>query len=328
MAGPQGSHPGRVGGEQAARGRGDGSGGNRGQGGGQGGRGGSFGGGLSGHPGRIGGEQAARASNTARAADRPSAGGRGGGTFVGGTGTTRDTMQQQDQIGANVSNAQRDFNDEGNGFLDNVGNHIASMLGFNQIDPTQPGFSGPGMPGQTGRADWGLDPAGAIGGALGTAFGVPFVGGFLADQISAALGRPMEMNLGPDVLGGSSVDPITGETSQTATHTGGSMTIHDGEDKNTFYGAPPSMAGFGGGVSRVAPSRATFTGIDPAPVDQPAGDGFTPTTPQPGEYEQPDSLQVDPGNTGLTGEQLTGLFSNFLAPTRTARGRNSGRVVA
>lgn len=285
-----------------------------------GGGGGSFGTGRG--PGRetsaYGGSPAFGGGRHNRAGSNANQSGRGGGTFMGGSGLTRDQMQEQDQLGANVAKALDDKNNVGNSGLDNFGNLVASFLGLNEMDPTVPGFSGPGMPGQTGRADWGFDPAGAIGGALGTAFGVPFVGGFLADQISAAAGRPMEVNLGPDVFS----DPETGQT----THTAGSMSIHDGGDKDTFYGAPPALAGFGGGVSSVAPGRTTFTGTDPAPVDQPAEGGFTPTTPNPGEYDAPNSpVQIDQGN--LSNDQLSNLFSNFLQPSRTSKGRNAMRVV-
>jgi hypothetical protein len=255
--------------------------------------------------------------------------GRGGGTFVGGSGLTRDTMQQQDQTGANVAAAQRDFRNEGNSFGDDLGNMIAGFMGLNEQDPTVPGFSQPGMPGTTGRANWGLDPAGALGGAAGMALGVPFVGGFLADQLSAALGRPLEVSLGPDVFGGSTVDPVTGETVQTATHTGGSMTIQDGGgDRNTFVGAPPALGHFGGGVSNVAPGRQTFTGVDPAPVDQAPEAPEEPVAPNPTPIDEaPDGINVDPGNTQMSPSELTNLFLQYM-PTRTSRGRNSARVVA
>jgi hypothetical protein len=327
------SHPGRVGGEQAARGRGDGSGGNRGEG--QGGRGGgSFGGGPSGrsqHPGRIGGEQAARASNQSRGAAGGGTGngGRGGGTFVGGSGTTRDAMQTQDQVGANVAAAQNDFNDVDNSTTDDIGNMIASFLGFNEQNPTEPGFSGPGMPGQTGRANWGFDPAGLIGGAAGMGFGIPLTG-FLADQASALMGRPLEISLGPDVFGSDTIDPETGQVvGNSTTYSGPSMTLRDNDDPNEYFGTSPALGYIGNQTANAVPGKRTMTGVDPSPVDGAPADGYDPVTPNPSPIEEaPSGMNIDPGNTGQTPQQLSELFSGFMQPqSRTAKGKNQSRVV-
>ncbi len=129
--------------------------------------------------------------------------GGGSGSFQGGSGLTRDKMRAQDQIGANVAQAQRDYQGRGDSFIDRVGNAFAGAFGFNEMDPTRPGYSAPGRPGMTGRADWGFDPVGLAGGLAGSAFGIPGLG-FVADQLSSLAGRPLEMNMGPSVFGGQS----------------------------------------------------------------------------------------------------------------------------
>lgn len=115
-------------------------------------------------------------------------------------------MMAQDRMAANVGKALGDFRDQAgeSWFERNVANPAASLAGFNQMDPTRPGFSKPGMPGMTGRANWGWDPAGLAGSIAGGALGAPVGGGLIADLISRGLGRPFEQNLGPDVFGGSS----------------------------------------------------------------------------------------------------------------------------
>jgi hypothetical protein len=324
------SHPGRVGGEQAARGRGDGSGGNRGEG--QGGRGGdSFGGvgGRSAHPGRVGGEQAARASNQARANDRPAAGGRGGETFRGTSSQQQDVRNRAtaESLGntspgvGNYNDAMNDFNDVDNTTIDDIGNLIAGFLGFNEQDPT-------GVPNTTGRANWGFDPAGLIGGAAGMGFGVPLTG-FLADQASALMGRPLEISLGPDVFGSETVDPETGQVVSNQTHTGPGMTIRDSQDPNTYLGTSPALGYVGNQTANSVPGKRTFTGTDPSPVDQAPAEGYNPVTPNPSPIdEQPSGMNIDPGNTGQTPQQLSELFSGFMQPqSRTAKGKNASRVV-
>lgn len=325
-----------VGGEGGAAGGRDPNAGGRGGGGGQGGRGGGsfgerfnvgdFGGGSRG----VGGEGGARGGRDPQGGARAGGGtgnsGRGGGTFQGGTGLTRDTMAGQDQVGANVAAAQNDFNDTDNSFGDDIGNMMASFLGFNEQDPTVPGYSGPGMPGQTARAGWGFDPAGLIGGAAGMGFGLPLTG-FLADQASALLGRPLEVSLGPDVFDFDTVDPETGVTTAGATHTGPSMSIQDGEDRNTFVGTSPALNFIGNQAANNVAGKRTMTGVDPSPVDPAPEQPAEPVTPQPSSYEQPNNMQIDPGNTGLSSQQLTDLFAGFMQPGRTSRGRNPARVV-
>lgn len=300
----------------------------RGGGNGQGGRGGSA------APRGGGGAGTGRpAAGKERPIDRPGGGqgGSGGGTFIGGSGQTRDQMQTQDQLGANVANAQNDYNDRDNNLAENIGNFIAGMFGFNEMDPTAPGFSQPGAPGQTGQADWGFDPAGLIGGGLAGAFGVPVIGGFLADQISSALGRPLQVNLGPSVFGGPTTDPITGEvTPGETTVSGPSMTVRDRDQRDTFYGAPPALAGFGGGVANVSPTSSTFLGVDPAPVQPnpppapqvPLPDGLSPTEPV-----APGDVSIDPGNTGLSASDLASLFQQMGSRIYRGKNRSGNQII-
>jgi hypothetical protein len=85
---------------------------------------------------------------------------------------------------------------------DQIGNFFASMFGFNETNPlTDPNYNGPGNPAGFG-ADWSWDPAGLIGSIIGMAAGLPFGGGFLADKASQLMGRPLAINLGPDVTAG------------------------------------------------------------------------------------------------------------------------------
>jgi len=185
-----------VGGEGGARGGRDPNAGGR-----SGGRGGGTG--NAGERGTLSQQQDRRNTEAARRAGNSAPGvrGAGGGSFVGGTGLTRDKMRTQDQIGANVSKALNDQRGVGDSFLDRIGNMIAGAFGFNEMDPTRPGYSAPGRPGMTGKADWGFDPVGLAGGLAGSAFGIPGLG-FVTDQLSSLAGRPLEINMGPSVFGG------------------------------------------------------------------------------------------------------------------------------
>ncbi len=261
-------------------------------------------------------------------------GGRGGpgavgmGSFGGLPGEpTRDEMQQQDQIGANVAHALDDYNNQGNFDVENFGNRIASLFGFNEMDPTAPGFSHPGMPGVTGQANWGFDPAGLIGSAIGAAGGVPLMG-LVADQISSAFGRPLEVNLGPSVFGGTTqtadgVDIADGSS----TYTGGNVTVRDPGDQDTYLGVSPTQNAMLQGINRVAPAAApgstTVTGADPAPAAPVPADPTEPTIPDVSAPEPIDAsnVNVNPGNTGLTDSQLTSLFLNYMPRTYTGRNR-------
>jgi hypothetical protein len=146
-----------------------------------------------------------------------------------------------------------------------------------------------------------------IGGIAGMAGGFPIGGGLLADQISAALGRPLQINLGPSVF----EDPATGQV----TTTGGSMTVENdhfegGNDKDReFIGVPPDL-GLGGQAP--APSSETYYGKDPAapkstptaPIDTPLPEGLSPT-------EAPSGVGVNVGNTGWSPEDLADIFRQW-----------------
>lgn len=226
--------------------------------------------------GRAGGPQGRANPNQTGGGAPATQGGHGGGTFQGGTGLTRDQMVEQDRIGANVAEAQNDYNDQGNSLVDQIGNFLAGLGGFNEMDPTRPGYSDPGAPGQTGRADWGFDPAAALGSAAGLGFGIPLTG-LLADQISSAFGRPLEVNLGPDVIN---------NQDGTTTQSGGSMTVHDSDNPNTFLGTSPGIASFAQGAGGTFPTRATYTGVDPMPQDPAAPEAPAPVTPNPSPIDE------------------------------------------
>ena len=100
------------------------------------------------------------------------------------------------QAAANMGTAYADYKNYNNTMMEDVGNFLASMAGFNEINPTKEPI---GNFVKQDQADWGFDPAGLIGSAVGSAAGLPFGGGLTVDLISRALGRPLEINLGPDV---------------------------------------------------------------------------------------------------------------------------------
>jgi hypothetical protein len=288
-------------------------------------------GGVSGRGGRAATPRGGGGASTGRAVSDPHGlaggprgggtgqGGAGGGTFVGGAGATRDQMQEQDRIGANVASAKNDYDNQGNSIADTVGNFLAGMLGFNEDDPTQPGYSGPGMPGQTGRADWSWDPAGPIGSAIGAGFGAPLTG-FLADQISAAAGRPLSVRIGPDVF----------QDGDSTTVSGSGMTVQDADHPNEFVGVSPGLGFLGQVASNATPKKSTLYGADPAaPAPEPEPqepapelpDGLSPINPV-----SPENINVDPGNTGLQAGDLAGLFQRM--GQKVYRGKNRSTVVS
>lgn len=151
----------------------------------------------------------------------------GSGSFQSGTGVdgksqTRETSSwggspsygggSMNEIGSKVSKAIDDYKGLGDTFLDKVGNFIGGMFGFNEIDPSLPGFS-KGTPAKTGMADWGLDPLGAILGGVGMGFGVPGVGALYGLGKYATGWAGPQINMGPSVFGG---PPRTSGTKTTA----------------------------------------------------------------------------------------------------------------
>ena len=161
-----------------------------------------------------------------------------------------------------------------------------------------------------------------IGGVLGNALGVPLVGGFLADQLSAAMGRPLQVDLGRNVF-----EAEDGSR----TYTGGGMTVQDKDNQyGTFLGSSPFLGSFGNGVANAAPSRSTLFGADPAaPEPGPIPEQPAPELPEGVGAPAPidaGNVSVDPGNSQLTESQLTDLFLNFVGP-RSYRGRSRQTVV-
>jgi hypothetical protein len=164
-----------------------------------------------------------------------------------------------------------------------------------------------------------------IGGMLG---GLPFGPGLIADYASEQLGRPLEIGLGPDVFGSDALDEDGQVVGSNTTHTGGSMTVHDSDDPNTFYGVSPGLGILGQGAANTAPRKATYTGSDPAPVDPAPADPYDPVTPASTPIDTPpNGGSFDPGNTNLSADELSRIFLGFMTPGRTSRGRNAGRVV-
>jgi hypothetical protein len=338
--GPTGDGPGTGGGRGANGGNG------------QGGRGGGsfggFGGGSFSHRDRTtsAGRAAGAAGPTAR--DRAAGGGtgqsgRGGQTFQGETprySDARDDPAAKENTARN-QDAQNIGESWGDG-LPGIGNEIAHLFGgflglgereedFTEtaMDMSRPNYNGPaGGPGTggTNSANWGFDPVGALVGIGGMLGGLPAGPGLIADWASQQLGRPLDVNLGRTVFGIED-DPATGQTAS-STHTGGSMTVHDSREPGTFYGVSPTLNYLGQGAANTVPTRQTFTGADPAPVDQPAEAPYQPVTPQPSPIDTPPAGgSFDAGNTQLTSQQLSDLFVGYMNPSRTARGRSSARVV-
>ena len=134
--------------------------------------------------------------------------GRGSGTFSGGgpAPRTRDQMMAQDALGARVAKALGDYKGVNDSPWDKAWNKVAGFLGAEEEDPSLPGFSAPGMPGITGRANWSWDPVTALGNVGSTVAGIPFAGSFIQGASSLA-GRPAAVPLGPDFFGPSPTRP-------------------------------------------------------------------------------------------------------------------------
>ena len=201
--------------------------------------------------------------------DREVAAARAGGGFSGGRGSVGGGMSSADQrhrnraaeiarVGAltgrstrpsgntgvspagRVSSAalgmSRDYRNVGNTGVENFGNRLASLLGFNEQRPSLQAAAArvdqtpAGVPTDT-RANWGFDPAGLIGGAVGAGFGVPFTG-FAADYLSKLAGRPLEIGMGPSVFGGGPSMPGAGPTP------GGGMAYRGGNGRDRQVASP------------------------------------------------------------------------------------------
>ncbi|MBK8157991.1 MAG: tape measure protein [Rhodospirillaceae bacterium] len=163
-------------------------------------------------------------------------------------------VKEKNKQAVNDNEAYRDYAGVGDTILDQIGNFFAGLLGFNEINPYDQSknlpSSNPNAPSNTGQASWGFDPVGAIVGAIGMGLGFPGLG-LIADQISSALGRPFEMNLGPDVLGGTG-GSMMGGSSSTGSGGGTGGGVGDGHD-----------GGSDGLISALTGGKVKLTG-DPA----------------------------------------------------------------
>jgi hypothetical protein len=328
MAGPQGSHPGRVGGEQAARGQGDGSGGNRG--GNQGGRGGgSFGSRRSDAPPHAnkGGGQTAGLGNRGGFSGVGGQGGKGSQTFNGANVPGNpsapgylDYDNQTTQVqGKNVKvgdlrNDYHDYEGTGDSLVDQIGNFLAGSFGFNEENPFEDKDYADGTNPTGAGANWGFDPVPGLVGIGSMLAGLPFGPGTIANLASSAAGRPLAFDLGPSALTSDTIDPETGQVvGSSTTHTGPNMTVRDSDNPDTYFGMSPGLAAAAGGASNSMPGKQTFMGTDPTTQDPAEGEPFTPTTPNPTQVGTlPYGMNFDVGNTGLTPQQLSDLFAQHM----------------
>lgn len=174
--------------------------------------------GSAGHGGNYGGRGGGATDRGGDTAGDSGAGLPGGAS---GAYNSKPNVMSRSPITGQQLERQADFHNVGNSTLDNIGNYAASLLGFNEIDPTLSGrkaLAGGTLPGM--QADWGFDPAGLIGGVGGAALGAPGLG-VVADLVSQRLGRPLETNLGPNVFGGSGSTVATDPSAGKLGHLGG-----------------------------------------------------------------------------------------------------------
>lgn len=125
--------------------------------------------------------------------DRATGSNRGDGRTYGPAGSV---TEQGRQATRNIESAVRDYNNEGNSFLDNLGNLAARSFGFAERDPlSDPNFD----PYTQDQANYGFSPTGLIGGLAGLAVGLPGLGTAfsLGDELA---GRPLEIPLGQSVF--------------------------------------------------------------------------------------------------------------------------------
>jgi hypothetical protein len=131
-----------------------------------------------------------KTSGNAGGADRPS---------MGAAGPVKASGQAKPTSADKGRSPKGDFLNYGNSFLDDLGNFIAGLFGFSELDPDKFGSTTPGA------ADWGFDPVGAALGLAGSAAGVPGLGlaygglGALTDGQTSDWGK---VNMGPNVFGG------------------------------------------------------------------------------------------------------------------------------
>lgn len=162
----------------------------------------------------------------------------------------------------------RDENDEGNSFIDNLGNMLGGLLGLDEMEPD---FD---LNNLNPNADWGLDPIAALTSFAGFATGMPIGTGWAITKagLSAAGIETPTINLGPDVFGGIGSGTSAPGTGQQKPGNGG----------NTGKGAAGNGLLAQPGQPKATPQtpQTQPTGQTPTPTNQGAGGSSKLPTPQ------------------------------------------------
>lgn len=238
--------------------------------------GGGFGGGGKGGGGfggaGVGGQmQKNRQNEIARTAQQTGA----GKTQIGNSGRTEAGLAH-DVFGG----MQRDANNEGNSFIDKVGNLIARGFGLTETAPTKMdaldrvrGTSDPTTKGLDSRANWGWDPIGTAAGLAGLATGYPLG---MAYQTAVGLGLPHpSINVGADVFGGDVNPSIPGTSPDAENIANRNASYMSGKPVRASSRATP----IGGGIPGASPAGTTGgmigdnagTTADPSATDRDFG---------------------------------------------------------
>lgn len=180
----------------------------------------------------------------------------------------------------------RDYQNIGNSDLENFGNTLAGMLGFNEQRPTLARALDRFNRTKDGeisdkRAGWGFDPAGLIGNALGSPFGAGLIAGPIANQISAYFDRPLEIGLGPDVFSGQ----ISAPSFQANTNR------LNADMASLGLGGSPGAVNPAGGPSTPTPGQG---GVHPTGGAQNPGLAANPAQAQPGLKPMPAPQTIAP----------------------------------
>jgi hypothetical protein len=153
-------------------------------------------------------------------------GGNAGGTdrsFTGAVGPTKASGQAKpSSADKGERSAMGDYLGYGDSFLDTIGNFLAGMLGFSELNPKTNPSSTPGA------ADRAFDPIGMGLGLAGSLVGVPGLGtayGALGDLTGGATNDWGKVNLGPSVFGGGGSAPSSQGPSAVGTPSGSVQTM-------------------------------------------------------------------------------------------------------
>ena len=165
-------------------------------------------------------------------------------------------------------------------FERNVWNPLASGFGFNERNP----YREPLGTTTPGKANWGFDPLPGALGLVGMGLGAPGLG-LLGELGSRAMGRPAEINLGPDVFGGEGIGAAQRSLE-------GLFSGAPGESGFNAGWAPPGDAWRDRG-SAMSRAFATASNLRRAGKK----DGGTPTAPE--LPSVPSMLHFDPNMTEL-----------------------------